>query len=86
MFSPAQLRAGRALLEWTRAELAEKSGVSLMTIQMFEQGKSDPRISTLQALRAALLKAGGVFTDEMDARGPGVAFVSSAAARRKQKP
>ncbi len=84
MFSPAQLRAARALLDWTRADLAEKSGVSLMTIQMFEQGASDPRQSTLIALRGALSKASVVFLDESDTRGPGVAFRSEAEARKRQ--
>jgi transcriptional regulator with XRE-family HTH domain len=76
MFSPAQLRAARALLEWTRADLAEKSGVSLMTIQTFEQGTSDPRLSTLIALRSAVAKAGVIFLDEDVARehGPGLAY------------
>lgn len=83
MFNPAQLRAARALLDWTRADLAERSNVSLMTIQMFEQGASDPRQSTLIALRSALSKAGVIFLEEADAHGPGVAF--SASQKRKSK-
>ncbi len=83
MFTPAQLRAARALLDWTRADLAAKAGVALLTIQMFERGASDPRQSTLLALRSALSKEGVMFLDESDAHGPGVAF--SASQRRKSK-
>ncbi len=76
MFTPAQLRAARALLKWTREDLAKASGVSAIAIKTFEQGDSDPRQSTLIALRAALSKANVVFLDgeSRDPHGPGVAF------------
>lgn len=84
MFTPAQLRAARALLNWTRPDLADKAGVSVLTIQTFEQGTSDPRQSTLIALRSALAKAGVIFLDDADVHehGPGVAF----ATQPKRKP
>ena len=74
MFSPSQLRAARGLVAWSRERLAEASGVSVIAIKTFENGNSDPRMSTMTALRSALLKAGVIFTDATDERGPGVAF------------
>jgi DNA-binding XRE family transcriptional regulator len=43
---PAQLRAARALLDWTRDDLADKSGVAAVTCIGFEHGKTDPKVST----------------------------------------
>jgi ribosome-binding protein aMBF1 (putative translation factor) len=74
MLTPAQLRAARALLGWSQAELVERCGGigQLATIKRFETGKSDPKQSTLIAWRRALSKAGVEFIDGDDQRGPGV--------------
>jgi transcriptional regulator with XRE-family HTH domain len=86
MFSPSQLRAARALVNWTRADLADRSGVSLPTIQAFETEVSDPRQSTLIALRLALANAGVIFLDESDVSpGPGIAIRDKVAANRKDR-
>lgn len=83
MFTGEQLRAARALLKWSRDQLAAASGVSAIAIKECESGISDPRRSTLIAVRSALSKAGVIFLDENDAHGPGVAF--SASHKRKGK-
>ena len=83
MFTGEQLRAARALLKWSRDQLANASGISAIAIKEFESGASDPKRSTLIALRAALSKAGVIFLEEADAHGPGVAF--SASQKRKFK-
>jgi transcriptional regulator with XRE-family HTH domain len=70
--TPAQLRAARGLLGWTRDELAEASGVFSNTIRNFENGVSDPKQSTLLAWRRALSRAGVEFIDGDDSKGPGV--------------
>ncbi|WP_281261465.1 helix-turn-helix domain-containing protein [Devosia naphthalenivorans] len=36
--SPAQIRAARALLNWSQADLANKSGTSRRTLATFESG------------------------------------------------
>jgi transcriptional regulator with XRE-family HTH domain len=72
MITPAQLRAARALLDWTRDDLAANSGVAAVTAIGFEHGKTDPKISTLYKWRRALEAAGVVFVDEDDTIGPGV--------------
>jgi hypothetical protein len=46
--------------------------VSAIAIKSFELGASDPRISTMMRLKAAVERAGVVFTDADDRMGPGV--------------
>ena len=64
----AQIRAARALLNWTIQELAEKVGVDRNTIAQIEAGRyaSD---ETLAVIRRALEAAGVEFTN---GRWPGV--------------
>ncbi len=84
MFSPHQLRAARSLIQWSREQLAKAAGVSAVSIKTFELGSSDPRLSTLTALRAALAKEGVIFLEANADHGPGVAFKASADGTRKQ--
>lgn len=69
--SPEQSRAARALLNWSRGELAERSNVSVATLADFEAGKRTPYDRTLSDVRQALEKAGVIFVDE-NGEGPGV--------------
>jgi transcriptional regulator with XRE-family HTH domain len=48
------LRAARKRALWSQTELAQRSGVHLNTVSQVERGEADPRLSTLQALGAAL--------------------------------
>jgi transcriptional regulator with XRE-family HTH domain len=82
MFSGEQLRAARALLNWSRDQLSGASGISAIAIKEFEVGSSDPKRSTLIALRTSLSKEGVVFLDGSPIHGPGVAFRSEADARK----
>ena len=79
--SAAQSRAARALLDWTRAELAEKSGVSAATLADFEAGKRKPYDRTLDDVRSALEAAGVIFLDDgsITVGGPGVRLRKSGA-------
>jgi transcriptional regulator with XRE-family HTH domain len=54
MLTPDQLRAARALVKWSREDLADKSGVAAVTIKGFELLGADSKISTLNKLRRAL--------------------------------
>ena len=63
MITAAQIRAARALLDWEQTALAEKSGVSAVTISAIERGSSDPRASTLTKIQRALEAAGIEFTN-----------------------
>ncbi|MFI5012606.1 MAG: helix-turn-helix domain-containing protein [Hyphomicrobiales bacterium] len=69
--SSAQCRAGRALVKWSRDELAEASRVALRTIVDFERDARMPRSATLDSLARALKTAGVVFVEE-NGHGPGV--------------
>lgn len=71
MIAPAQCRAARALLGWHQTTLAERSGVSTVTIQNFEGGKSDPYPGTMVLLEQAFDAAGVEFIPE-DNGGAGV--------------
>jgi transcriptional regulator with XRE-family HTH domain len=64
MLTPAQLRAARALVKWSREDLAEESGVAAVTIKGFELLGADSKISTLNKLRRALEAAGIEFIDD----------------------
>jgi predicted transcriptional regulator len=72
VLTPQQLRAARAIVGWSRDALAEKSGVPAITTKQFENGDTDPRLSTLHKWRRALEGAGVIFLDETETEGPGV--------------
>jgi transcriptional regulator with XRE-family HTH domain len=70
--SIAQIRAGRALIGWSQARLAEAVGVAAMTIKRAEgSGRPAPSETTLAAIRATLEAAGVDFIAE-NGGGPGV--------------
>ncbi|WP_457797441.1 helix-turn-helix domain-containing protein [Methylocystis sp. S23] len=71
MLLPSQSRAARALLNWSRGDLAERSGVSLAALADFEAEKRQPYDRTLADIRAALEAAGVEFIPE-NGGGPGV--------------
>lgn len=56
MLTPAQLRAGRALLEWPIETLAKTAGLHRNTVLRAEKGEATA--PTLAALRLALEGAG----------------------------
>jgi GAF domain-containing protein len=67
--SSSQIRAGRALLNWSVRELSEASGVSATTIKRIETNGSDTvRRSSVEAIRCALEERGVDFTASADGR------------------
>jgi len=58
MITPAQIRAARAMLDWTQAELASRAGISKTGLNNIERGSSDPKSSTLTAIQRVLEEAG----------------------------
>jgi transcriptional regulator with XRE-family HTH domain len=69
----AQCRAARALIDWSREDLARASHVGSRTLVDFERGARQPHRRTLVDLRRALEEAGVVFIDENEqGNGPGV--------------
>ena len=61
MVTPREVRAARAILGWTRQQLADRAVVSLNSVIRFEQGVVAPRPATLSAIRETLEAAGVEF-------------------------
>jgi len=60
LITSAQIRAARGMLEWTRTDLAEKSGVGFSSMQRLESANGVPgaQFKTLEAIKEAFEKAG----------------------------
>jgi len=60
LITSSQIRAGRALLKWTGADLAERSGVAFSTIMRMETADGVPNgtMKTIEAIKKALEEAG----------------------------
>jgi transcriptional regulator with XRE-family HTH domain len=61
MIDEKQLRAARALLDWSQERLAQVSGVARATIKNIENRMSLPRRESADAIRSALERAGVEF-------------------------
>jgi len=61
--TPAQSRAGRALLDWTQKDLADAALVGLSTVRGFELGTRAPTKNNQRAMRQALEQAGVEFIE-----------------------
>jgi predicted transcriptional regulator len=77
MLNANQIRAARALLNWSQNELVEKTGLSLTTIRRMEDEKIGPERSSagnVSTVTKALEEAGVLFlgTGEAIEGGPGV--------------
>jgi transcriptional regulator with XRE-family HTH domain len=68
---PQQIRAARALIDWTREDLANASGLTVRTLARIESSQTLPRPATLEAISAALEAAGIEFISQ-NGGGPGV--------------
>ena len=73
MVTSGQIRAARALLRWSAAELASRSNLSWRTIQRMEAAEIVPSglSKNLDLVQRTLEEAGIIFIDEDD-EGPGV--------------
>lgn len=69
--SPAQIRAARALLDWSPEDLAERVGVSAMTLADFETVRRPADDRVVARIRRALEAGGVAFIDDPHG-GPGV--------------
>ncbi len=73
---PAQIRAGRALLNLSQDELAEAAKVGVSTLRDFESQRRGASGDGLPAMQRALERAGVMFLAGTDEHGPGVALVA----------
>lgn len=60
----AQCRAGRALIEWSQAQLSQSAAIDIQTISDFEKRLRKADETTRRRLRATLEAAGVVFIAE----------------------
>lgn len=77
MISSLQLRAARAMLNWSASELAERAGTSRNTIQRLEQSDGVPasRTQTLMDIQRVFESAGVEFLGTPE-NGPGVRMIN----------
>ena len=71
---PSQVRAARALLDWSGEQLSSACGVPARTLHRFERGEGEPQRRTVEAIRRALEAAGIEFTN---GNAPGVRLVGA---------
>jgi transcriptional regulator with XRE-family HTH domain len=62
----AQIRAARAVLNWSQTQLANRTGLTQRSIHRLEQGFGDLRHSTAIAIQKAFSDAGVQFGDSPD--------------------
>lgn len=74
MLTSGQIRAARALLDWSQLKLANESGVSLATIRRIESDRGPDRSTgpNQDAIRRALEVGGVTFTAKDNKGGEGV--------------
>ena len=70
--TPAQIRAARALLNWSRKDLSKRSGVSMRALANIEHAEAKARDRTLIAIGQALSMAGVEFIDTNGTAGIGL--------------
>lgn len=71
--TPAQIRAGRALLDWSQENLAEKAKVGLSTVRDYEKERRGGDAGATLSIRQALEAGGVVFmAGDAEGNGPGV--------------
>ena len=73
---PAQIRAARAMMEWSQEGLAEKSGVSLSTVRDVESQRRPLDTSAAAEIHRALENAGVIFIPGSADGGPGIRLVA----------
>jgi predicted transcriptional regulator len=61
MFTPSQLRAARALLDWTRADCSKVTGISPETVKNIEHGTFEPTQATIDKIMNAFSNHGVEF-------------------------
>jgi hypothetical protein len=74
---PAQIRAGRALLEWSQEQLAKEAEVGLSTVRDIESERRAADTAAVASIRRALWNGGVVFVAGDAEGGPGVRMVGN---------
>ncbi|NIA72007.1 helix-turn-helix transcriptional regulator [Pelagibius litoralis] len=72
MITGRQCRAARAMLQWSREELSERSGVHYITLCNFELGHCTLKPGSARLLRLTFITSGVMLIDDDDSGGPGI--------------
>src|SRR5687768_6186912 len=70
--TPAQIRAGRALIDWSQQQLADAAELSLSSVRDYENERRGGVVGGLGAIRRALENEGVRFLAGDAQEGPGV--------------
>ena len=73
---PAQVRAARALLEWSQEDLARAANVSVTTVRDFKSGRRPTEASSMREIQRAFDNEDVVLLPGNSEGGPGVRFAS----------
>ncbi len=63
MITPGQIRAARGLINWSQSDLAERTGMSILSIGNIELGKQKPSAKTQDKIINIFSMVGIEFTD-----------------------
>lgn len=79
MITGPQIRAGRALLDWSTRQLAEAAGVSYATVQRAERASGIPNMQSknLTGIHDALSDSGVVFISKDETGDVGARLIAS---------
>lgn len=77
MISARQIKAARALLGWSQQDLADKAILSANAVKRLETGRTDPKMSTVLAIKSALETAGIEFQPATGGKGEGVRLATA---------
>ena len=75
--TPSQIRAARALMDWSQEQLAERASVGLSTIRDYEKERRGGDAAGAKLIRQALEDHGVVFLASEGDLGPGVRLVAN---------
>jgi len=75
--TPAQIRAGRALLDWSQQQLAHAAIVGLSTVRDYEKERRGGEGSGVKAIHEALERQGVIFLPGEGDHGPGVRLAAN---------
>ncbi len=73
----AQIRAGRALLEWSQERLAKEAQVGISSVRDIESQKRAAETGAVNAIRQALENGGVEFVSGTKETGPGVRLIAN---------
>jgi transcriptional regulator with XRE-family HTH domain len=74
MLHPRQSKAARALLDWSQADLSERSGVKIGTVKDFESARHVLNSKAMGAIVQAFQEAGLVLIFDDASGGAGVRY------------